>query len=77
MDVGQLGQHDIAICLTVAKSESEERGVDLSDYVALLLTHAFLHAVGLDHEESGAEADKFKAAEAEIMKSGGFREDSL
>lgn len=71
------GEHDIALCLEVAKQEAKERDVDLRDYVAWLLVHAFLHATGLDHEESEAEELDMKKAEHEILAKDGFADGSL
>lgn len=71
------GEHDISMCLAVAKRESQQRSLSLRDYVALLLVHAFLHATGLDHEESGEAAAHMRAAEAAILQSSGFKSISL
>lgn len=64
--------HDVALCMSVAQREANERGVVLRDYVALLLVHAFLHAVGMDHEQSAAAAEAMHAAEQVILKRAGF-----
>ena len=64
--------HDVALCLTVAEREAKQRGAQLRDYLALLLTHAFLHATGLDHEESEAAAAAVAQAERAILQASGF-----
>ena len=66
------GTHDIALCLPVAEREASERQVGLREYVALLLVHAFLHAVGFDHERSEEEAKATSVAEQEILARAGF-----
>lgn len=71
------GEHDVAVCLEVAEGEARERGVRRRDYVARLLTHAFLHATGMDHERSAQAARQMEAAEAEILKRCGYRSVSL
>ena len=43
-------EHDVVICLSVAEKEARERNVRYDDYIALLLTHAFLHVTGMDHD---------------------------
>lgn len=70
-------EHDIALCLTVAKREAHDRHTAVHDYVALLLVHAFLHAAGLDHESSSDAAQRYAHAEREILSDAGFRADSL
>lgn len=64
--------HDIALCLAVAEEEAAERGVALRDYVAWLLTHAYLHATGLDHEESPEADTKMRSLEQAVLDSNGF-----
>ncbi len=65
---GVPSEHDVTICLAVAQREATQRKVALRDYVGLLLAHAFLHAAGLDHERSPAEAAKMQQAEQEILR---------
>ena len=65
-------EHDIAICMNVAKDEAKERGVGLVDYVALLVTHGFLHALGMDHEASDEEELKTEELEKQILTVTGF-----
>jgi probable rRNA maturation factor len=71
------GRHDIALCLSVAGEEARQRGVVLRDYVALLLVHAFLHAVGMDHESSSAQAVAQREAEQAILTKAGFAAQGL
>ena len=65
-------EHDIALCMDVAKREALERNVNLIDYVALLLTHAFLHVLGMDHERSQEEDQKTLLLEKTILDQCGF-----
>lgn len=69
------GEHDIALCLAVAKREAQEGNVSLRDYGAWLLAHAFLHVTGLDHEWSDDEAVAVRQAEVDILKAAGFAAD--
>lgn len=71
------GEHDVAVCLEVANKESEELGLSRKDYFAWLLTHAFLHAVGLDHEKSEEEARRMAQAEGEILERNGFKQNRV
>lgn len=66
------GEHDIALCLAVAKREAQEGNVSLRDYGAWLLVHAFLHVTGMDHEGTSEEADKMEKLEGAILKKKGF-----
>ncbi len=70
-------EHDIALCMDVAEKEAATRGVPLQDYTALLVVHAMLHAVGLDHEQSPGEDKKTRALEKEILSECGFVSTSL
>src|SRR3989338_2871998 len=74
---GGAGEHDIALCLPVATREAEALRVALVDYVALLLTHAFLHAKGMDHELSSDEVKATQEAETSILTLAGFQPLSL
>jgi len=65
-------QHDVALCLAVAKREALGCNVSLRDYGAWLLVHAFLHVTGLDHERSADEAVAVEQAEVDILKVTGF-----
>ncbi|MEX1112222.1 MAG: rRNA maturation RNase YbeY [Candidatus Andersenbacteria bacterium] len=69
--------HDIAICLSVAQSESKAREMTDRDYVALLLVHAFLHATGLDHEVSSDAQVAMEQAEKNVLTECGFSAASL
>ena len=64
--------HDVILCLSVARREARDRGMSESDYVALLLVHAFLHACGMDHENSEKEALETIDAERKILFSCGI-----
>ncbi len=66
-------EHDVALCLAVAQREASDRGVDLRDYVALLVVHAFVHATGLDHEHSTQAAEKVVAMEKDILNAAGYK----
>ena len=66
------GEHDVALCLDIARKEAEQNGVSLKDYVAWLVVHAFVHAAGVDHEESSAEEERMKNLEKMILKKSGF-----
>ncbi len=65
-------EHDIAICMNVAADEARDRGVELADYAALLVTHGFLHALGMDHEASEKEELKTEELEKQILAETGF-----
>lgn len=69
--------HDIALCTDIAQKEARGRGISYRDYAALLLAHAFLHAVGFDHEASEAERRQMQQAEERILKETGFNSDHL
>lgn len=66
------GDHDIAICLEVARSEAESRSIPFRDYVALLVVHGLLHVCGMDHEESEKSLLAMKEKEREILLACGF-----
>jgi probable rRNA maturation factor len=65
-------EHDVVLCLPVAKREASERGEVLNRYLAWLLVHAFLHAVGMDHEQSADGAKQMHRAESDILAHCGF-----
>jgi probable rRNA maturation factor len=65
-------EHDVAVCWVVVEQEARERGITVRDYAALVLVHAFLHVVGMDHEQSPEEAEKTHAAEKVILSTTGF-----
>lgn len=66
------GEHDIALCLDVVKTEAAERTMPTRDYCALVLVHAFLHAVGVDHEASETESARMQEMERTILQKAGF-----
>lgn len=66
------GEHDVALCLSVVEREAVERELNLQDYTALVLVHAFLHVCGMDHERSDEEEKATHAAEESILKTVGF-----
>jgi probable rRNA maturation factor len=66
------GVHDVAVCLTVAEREAQDRNMTLRDYTATVLVHGFLHAVGMDHEASAAAAEAQQQAERAILAKAGF-----
>lgn len=65
-------EHDIALCMEVAKQEANERGVSVGEYTALLVVHAMLHAVGMDHEQSEVEEKRTAELEQRILSECGF-----
>lgn len=65
-------EHDIAVCIEVAQQEAAQRGVTVVDYIALLIVHAMLHAVGMDHEQSEVEDQKTAEMERRILFECGF-----
>jgi probable rRNA maturation factor len=65
-------EHDVALCLAVAKREASERKIELRDYVALLLVHAFLHVCGMDHERSSEEQEEMEREEKKILSETGI-----
>ena len=71
-DFGQAPEHDVALCLPVAQQEAAVGEVPLKDYAAQLLAHAFLHACGLDHERSAAEAEEMEQGERAVLAQCGF-----
>lgn len=66
------GEHDIALCMEVARTEANARGIAIRDYVALLVTHAVLHVCGMDHETSEKSSLVMKETEREILRACGF-----
>lgn len=67
------GQHDVVLCMAVAQQEALGRRLSIEQYTALLLAHAFLHVVGMDHEESSAAALKTQELEQRIMEAVGYK----
>jgi probable rRNA maturation factor len=66
------GDHDIAICIEVARMEANERNIPFRDYVALLAAHAFLHVCNMDHEESEKDSAMMQEMERKILRACGF-----
>ncbi len=71
------GDHDVVLCLAIAREEAIARGMQWRDYAALLLAHAFLHVAGLDHERSEADAARSREEEGNILKEAGFSAGNL
>ena len=65
-------EHDVALCLEIAEEEAREHGVDLREYVAWLIAHAFIHAGGIDHEASPEEEARMREAEEAVLAKSGF-----
>lgn len=65
--------HDVVLCMAVINREADRRRFMVRDYAALVLAHAFLHVVGLDHERSRAEAQVMARAERTVLARCGFR----
>lgn len=70
---GAQTEHDIVVCMEIATQEARQYEVELGDYVALLFVHAFLHAVGMDHENNEKAARSMHEAEAIILQAHGRR----
>lgn len=64
--------HDVALCLVVAQREAQRHTVKITDYVALLLVHAFLHVLGMDHEQSEEQDRATRQHEEKILAACGF-----
>lgn len=64
--------HDVALCLAVAQQEAQQHNLKITDYVALLLVHAFLHVLGMDHEQSEEQDAATRQAEQAILATAGF-----
>lgn len=67
------GEYDISVCIKVAHREAKEIDCDTKDYFALLLTHAFLHVTGLDHEKSKQAEEEMKEKEDTILEKAGYQ----
>ena len=63
------GEHDIALCAKVAKSEAKQRALSYGNYFALLIVHALLHASGMDHERSEAQRQLMNEMEEAVLAS--------
>lgn len=69
-------EHDVSLCLALAKKEAEQRDVVMEEYVAMLLAHAFLHVVGMDHKDSTSEQE-MRQIEMKYLSTMGFVGDPL
>lgn len=58
---------DLVLCADVVAREAAELGKPLADHYAHLLVHGTLHAQGLDHETSEADAQAMEAEEIRIL----------
>lgn len=65
-------EHDIALCLSVIQQESVKQNYPLKDYVAHVVTHAFLHAAGLDHVRQ-RDKEEMRASETAILAQNKFQ----
>lgn len=65
------GEHDVSLCLVIARQEAKQRNLLVEEYVAMLLAHAFLHVVGVDHRDSINEQE-MRQAEMKFLKAVGF-----
>lgn len=70
-------EHDVALCMDVARREATERNIAIRDYAALLLVHAFLHVGGLDHDSSPEEAKRTQEYERTILEQCHFASQAL
>lgn len=59
---------DIAIAFETSAREAADEGKTLSNHVAHLIAHGFLHLLGFDHE-TDEEAEDMEAMERDILKS--------
>jgi probable rRNA maturation factor len=57
---------DIVVAFETAEREAAEESKALSDHVAHLIAHGFLHLLGFDHQIS-AEADRMETLETRIL----------
>jgi probable rRNA maturation factor len=71
------GVHDIALCLDVIENEAAQQSADPKDYLALVVVHGFLHALGMDHERSRQDEAKTLQAEKDILQAQNFAPASL
>ena len=58
---------DLVLCADVVAREAAELGKPLAEHYAHLLVHGTLHAQGLDHETSEADAQAMEAEEIRIL----------
>ncbi len=64
---------DLVLCAPVVAREAKEQGKTLAAHYAHLLVHGTLHAQGLDHETSAADAEEMEAYEIEILAGLGIK----
>jgi probable rRNA maturation factor len=57
---------DIVVARETVEREAAEAGIGLSDHVAHMVVHGFLHLVGYDHLDD-AEADEMEGLESAIL----------
>jgi probable rRNA maturation factor len=69
-------EHDISLCLSLAQEEAKQRNISMEEYVAILLAHAFLHVVGMDHTDDVGEK-KMRQAELEFLGKADFKQINL
>ncbi len=63
---------DLLLCADVVAQEAVAQGKPLQAHYAHLLVHGALHAQGMDHETSDADADVMEAHETRILARLGF-----
>jgi probable rRNA maturation factor len=63
---------DLVLCAAVVEREAVAAGLPLQAHYAHLLVHGALHAQGLDHERSAAEAAIMEARESAVLQALGF-----
>ncbi len=63
---------DLVLCASVVEREAAAAGISLAAHYAHLLVHGSLHAQGLDHERSDAEAAVMEARESAVLAALGF-----
>jgi probable rRNA maturation factor len=63
---GSLLLGDIVVAYETAKREALDEGVALSDHVAHLIAHGFLHLLGFDHRDA-EEAERMEGLEIRIL----------
>ena len=63
---------DLLLCADVVAQEAIAQGKPLQAHYAHLLVHGALHAQGMDHETSDADADAMEAHETRILARLGF-----
>jgi probable rRNA maturation factor len=61
---------DIIISVQTAAAQAEEYGHSIEREIGFLFVHGFLHVIGYDHEDEGAEKAMFAKQEAILLKAG-------